>query len=577
MFKRGGKHKKGFLLEILYEWKWMARYFCRYKWEIFFYITAGILSTILSLASAVASKYLIDAVTGFRTDRIISCGAATVSLAFGSMLISAGIGRGKYSISTRVHRNLQGDVFAHITRAGWLELNRYRNGDLLNRLDNDTIALTSNVLNFIPTVINNGVAFAGALGIMVYYDPVMALLALISAPLTAGLGYKVMGKIREYSKGMLKAGSEKTAFAEDAISNIQTIKAFGIHEYFEKRMGEKLENYREIAMENNRFSVYCNILLSGIGILVTYGCYGWGVYRLWSGFITYGTMTLFIDLAGRVREGFSNLITLVPGMISTASHAARIMELEDIPGEWAGPENMTAYAGPGCTGIRLEEITFAYEEGKPVLDKVSFTAEPGEITTFIGPSGEGKTTIIRLLLGLVKPQEGQAFLRDSQGGEFPLGEWQRRLFSYVPQGNTLFAGTIAENLRMVKEDVTEEDIIEALKTADAWGFVKELRGGINYVLGEHGKGLSEGQAQRVSIARALVRNSPVLLLDEATSALDPWTEQRVLSQIIKKNRDKILIVTAHRQSVVEMSDRVYRVEKGKLTRPFSGTATRVPR
>lgn len=566
MLERGRKHKKGYLLEMFREWKWMVHYFCQYKWEIFFYIGAGIFSTILSLASAVASKYLIDAVTGFQADRILSCAAATVGLAFGSMLISAGIGRGKYSISTRVHRNLQGDVFKHMTRARWLELNRYRNGDLLNRLDNDTIALTGNVLNFIPMVINNGVAFAGALGIMVYYDPVMALLALISAPLTAGLGYKVMGKIREYSKGMLKAGSEKTAFAEDAISNIQTIKAFGIHEYFEKRMGEKLEHYREIAMKNNRFSVYCNILLSGIGILVTYGCYGWGVYRLWSGFITYGTMTLFIDLAGRVREGFSNLITLVPGMISTASHAARIMELEDIPGECVWAADSASCVGTGCTGIRLEEITFAYEEGKPVLDKVSFTAEPGEITAFIGPSGEGKTTLIRLLLGLVKPQEGQALFRDSAGKEIPLGEWQRRLFSYVPQGNTLFAGSIAENLRMVKENASEEEIMEALKAADAWGFVKELRGGIHYELGEHGKGLSEGQAQRISIARALVRNSPVLLLDEATSALDPWTEQRVLKQIVKKNRDKILIVTAHRQSVVEMSDRIYRVNKGKLER-----------
>lgn len=556
------KLKKGYLLEMLAEWKWMTKYFYQYKWEILFYTTAGILSTLLSLASAVASKYLIDAVTGYRSDRILICAAATIGLALGSMLLSAGITRGKYSISTRVHRNLQSDVFAHITRADWLELNRYRNGDLLNRLDSDTNALTSNVLNFIPTVINNAVAFAGALLIMIYYDPIMALLALLSAPLTAGLGYKVMGKIREFSQKMLKAGSEKTAFAEDAVSNMQTIKAFGIREYFERKMGEKLDCYRDISMENNLFSVYCNLLLSGVSILVTYGCYGWGVYRLWSGFITYGTMTLFLDLAGRVKEGFSNLITLVPGMISTASHAARIMELENIPEETSSKQRLNT--AKTCRSIQLRDVTFAYEEGKNVLENVSFEAKPGEITAFIGPSGEGKTTLIRLLLGLVEPQKGQVLIQDEEGMELPMEERLRQLFSYVPQGNTLFAGTIAENIRMVKENASEEEITEALKMADAWEFVSHLNGGINYELGEHGKGLSEGQAQRISIARALIRNSPVILMDEATSALDPWTEQRVLEQIMKRNQDKILIVTAHRRSVMEMSDRIYRVQKGRL-------------
>lgn len=563
------KLKKGYILEMLTEWKWMTKYFYQYKWEILFYTAAGIFSTVLSLASAVASKYLIDAVTGYRSDRILACAAATIGLAMGSMLISAGITRGKYSISTRVHRNLQSDVFSHITRARWLELNRYRNGDLLNRLDGDTNALTSNVLNFIPTVINNSVAFVGALAIMIYYDPVMALLTLLSAPLTAGLGYKVMGKIREYSKKMLKAGSEKTAFAEDAISNMQTIKAFGIREYFERKMGEKLDLYREISMENNLFSVYCNLLLSGVGILVTYGCYGWGVYRLFSGFITYGTMTLFLDLAGRVREGFSNLITLVPGMISTASHAARIMELEMIPREVGSERERFSNAAEMCRGIRLQDVTFAYEEGKNVLEHVSFEAEPGEITAFIGPSGEGKTTLIRLLLGLVEPQEGKVLLRDGSGRDLLMEESLRKLFSYVPQGNTLFAGTIAENIRMVKEDASEEEILEVLKMADAWEFVKDLKGGISYELGEHGKGLSEGQAQRISIARALIRKSPVLLMDEATSALDPWTEQRVLEQIMRKNQDKIVIVTAHRKSVMEMSDRIYRVQKGRLELQFT--------
>lgn len=558
------KLKKGFLPEIFREWKWIAGCFYQYKWEILFYTVIGILSTALSLASAVASKYLIDAVTGYRSDRIGICAAAALGLALGSVLIQAGITRGRCRISAKVLRNLQAEVFSHMAGAGWLALSKYRNGDLLNRLDRDTDALTSNVLDFIPTVVNNGAAFAGALMIMIYYDPVMALLALLSAPLTAGLGYKVVRKIREYSKGMLQAGSERTAFAEDAISNMQTVKAFGLRRYFEERMAEKLDRCRDIVMENNRFSVYCHLLLSCTGILVTYGCYGWGVYRLWGGYITYGTMTLFIDLAGRVREGFANLITLLPGMVSTASHAERLMELEGIPRErGAGaPLDMPER----CTGLRLEHASFAYEDGKEALEDVSFEAEPGKITVLIGPSGEGKTTLIRLLLGLVEPQKGRVLVRDGEGREFSMREEMRRLFSYVPQGNTLFAGTIAENIRMVKEDASREEIIEALEQADAWEFVSRLKDGMEHELGEHGKGLSEGQAQRISIARALVRKSPVLLMDEATSALDPWTEQRVLERIMKRDQDKILIVTAHRKSVMELGDRLYRVDKGRVER-----------
>lgn len=211
--------------------------------------------------------------------------------------------------------------------------------------------------------------------------------------------------------------------------------------------------------------------------------------------------------------------------------------------------------------IRIENIDFTYKGGEKVLANVNLLAKSGNIVAIVGPSGEGKTTIMRIILGLINPQSGKSVMRDNLGNECALSAATREMFSYVPQGNTIFADTIAKNMRMVKNDATDEEIIVALKTACAYDFVKKLPEGINTIIGENGQGLSEGQAQRISIARAVLRDAPVILLDEATSALDVDTEEKVLKNIIKKDSKKICIVTTHRPSVLDICERVYRINK----------------
>ena len=207
----------------------------------------------------------------------------------------------------------------------------------------------------------------------------------------------------------------------------------------------------------------------------------------------------------------------------------------------------------------MEEVNFSYVEGKRVITDSSFQACPGEIIALVGPSGEGKTTMIRLILGLIRPEQGNVVIRTSGGMEIKMNAETRHLFAYVPQGNTILSGTIAENMRIVKEDASDEEIIEALKTACAWEFVEKMPDTINAKIGERGRGFSEGQAQRIAIARAILRDAPILLLDEATSALDVTTERKVLRNIIQQNPTKVCIVTTHRPSVLNMCQRVYRV------------------
>ena len=229
---------------------------------------------------------------------------------------------------------------------------------------------------------------------------------------------------------------------------------------------------------------------------------------------------------------------------------------------------LDAYVQDGFA-IEMRDLTFGYvkdEEGvKAVIRSSDLIAKPGEIVALVGPSGEGKTTLIRLILGLVQPNEGDAVIRAANGTELPLNADTRHLFAYVPQGNTILSGSIAENMRMVKADATDEEIIEALKIACAWDFVEKMPNTINYRLGERGRGLSEGQNQRVAIARAVLRDAPVLLLDEATSALDVKTERQVLNNIICQRPNKTCIVTTHRPSVLNMCQRVYRVMDTSIT------------
>ena len=263
---------------------------------------------------------------------------------------------------------------------------------------------------------------------------------------------------------------------------------------------------------------------------------------------------------------FNNLISIIPSFLNSSVSAHRIRELAQLKKEVHIPESseLDQFVEDGFS-VKMKDVDFSYVEGTKVITDSVFKACPGEIVALVGPSGEGKTTMIRLILGLISPEKGQTFMVASNGQEVEMNVETRHLFAYVPQGNTILSGTIAENMRMVKNDATDEEIVEALKIACAWDFIEKMPDGINSKIGEKGRGFSEGQAQRIAIARAVLRDAPILLLDEATSALDVTTERNVLKNIINQKPNKTCIVTTHRPSVLNMCQRVYRVMETKLT------------
>ena len=400
-----------------------------------------------------------------------------------------------------------------------------------------------------------------------YYDPTMMMLALVNAPVMLLSSKILMSRMRDYDKTVKVMNSEMMAFESETFASIDSIKSFSLMDLFSNRLKGFQERYKEVNLDYNLFSIKSNLILSLIGMVIQFSFFGWAVYRLWSGAINYGEMTLFLQQSGRFSSAFKSVVSIVPSTISSTISAGRLMEIINLPREKSNRDttaHLNEMKEQGFT-IELKDVCFSYIEKKRVLYSSTMHASPGEIVALVGPSGEGKTTMIRMFLGLISPDDGEALLKDGDGKEYSLGADTRPLFAYVPQGNTIFSGTIASNLRMVKEDATDEEIIQALKSACAYEFVERMDEGINSEIGTRGKGLSEGQAQRIAIARAILRDAPILLLDEATSALDVETERKVLRNIIQSHPNKTCVVTTHRPSVLNMCQRVYRVVDTKLT------------
>ena len=561
-----GRWRDGTFSEILDDWKWIFSYSKRYKGAIVFYTILGIFSTSMGLVSSVASKYMIDIITGYQTSQLGTMIAITLGSAVFSLVFSNVINRVTTKLSIYINNDIQADIFDKIIDADWLEINQYSNGDVLNRFNGDVTTVSSNAISWLPTIIIAVYNFIATFVVIWHYDKIMSLLAFASAPVMLLMSKFLISKQREYGQKVREMSSDMMTFEVETFYNFDTIKSFGISGLYSQKMREWQAKFKDISLRYNMFSIKTGVFMSIMGMIVQYAAFGYCLFRLWTGDISYGTMTLFLQQRSNLNSAFNNVVSIIPNFLNSSISAHRIRELVQLPKEVHIPDSseLDAYAEDGFK-VMMKGVNFSYLEGNRVITDSAFQANPGEIVALVGPSGEGKTTMIRLILGLIRPESGQAYIQASNGKLVEMNADTRHLFAYVPQGNTILSGTIAENMRMVKEDATDEEIIEALKIGCAWDFVKDIPDTINANIGERGRGFSEGQAQRIAISRAVLRDSPVLLLDEATSALDVTTERKVLKNIIKQRPNKTCIVTTHRPSVLNMCQRVYRVMETKVT------------
>ena len=560
------RRKDGTFREIFTDWKWIFSYSKRFKGAIVLYTVLGLISSTLALASSVAGKFLVDVVIGHKTEQLWLAALVMAGGALSSLAITNLVGRIRQRLDVDMTNAIRSDVFDSVMDAGWQSLNRFSNGDMLNRFHGDIGSVAGNAVSWIPSVIISLYSFATTFAVIWYYSRVMCLIALLSAPVILLMSRYLVRKQKAHREEMLETTSKMFSFETEALYNLDTVKSFGVMDSFSMQLKELQMQYRRLTMAWNLFQIRTNVFMAILSLLVEYVAYGYALYLLWGGQITYGTMTLFLQQRGALSGAFHSLVDLVPGFITGSVSAHRIQELMSLPREKHNEEEIPPEYFRGGLALKLDGVDFAYEDGETVIEDSDFEARPGQITALVGPSGEGKTTVLRLLLGMVEPKTGTSAFVPAKGRPLPIAAESRALISYVPQGNTLLSGTIAENMRLARQDATDGEIVAALKLACAWEFVEKLPKGIDNEIYERGRGLSEGQAQRISIARALLRNAPVILMDEATSALDVETERNVLRNIMRVSPDHTYIITTHRPTVLSMCDRVYRVVDRRITR-----------
>ncbi len=548
------------------EWLWLLKTMGHYRFEIFIYTIIGVVGIVMGLGASVASKYLIDAVITHNNETIVSAAALVVGLGVFQIAINAVASLISSRVGTRVSNEIRSGIYGSMANARWESINKYHSGDLINRLEGDVISVSGNVISFLPGLLTKFMQFFGCLIIVLYYDATLAILALMSAPVLFFSSRFMTKMMRKYNLESRRMNGDILSFSEESVQNLQTIKAFGLTKEYSKKFMVLLEGYRNMRLAHDKFNILTTLCLSAIGLLVSYSCYGWGVYRLWQGAITYGTMTLFLQLSGSLTSSFSAIVSMVPGMISVATAAGRVKEITELPKEdfsaEAYAEELLDKAREEGVSLIAENVSYTYDDSeKTILNGIDFLASPGETIAFVGPSGEGKTTILRLILGLVEKCDGSLKLSVKDGGEIDVCASTRRFCSYVPQENAVFSGTVAENLRIVNPTATDEELKNALAVADALDFIENLPKGMETVVGERGVNFSEGQVQRLSIARAVLCNAPLLVMDEATSALDKDTEERVLKKLMESDNKRTCIITTHRPSMLKYCHRIYEMQE----------------
>ena len=512
----------------------------------------GLIGVALSLLSVWAMQRAIDTASGAREGSVYWAVGIMALLILGEFAL--GISRVwiRNILGIKAQNRMQQQMLGRLLRSEWRGREAMHSGDVINRLEQDVRHVVTFLTETLPSTLSTIAMFIGAFIYLLQMDAWLALITIGILPLFILVSRIYVAQMRRFTRQVRQCDSEVQSLLTETMQHRMLVKTMEADDQMLNRLGSTQSTLREWVRRRTVFSVASNLFLNfgfSFGYLIAFL---WGAIRMSHGTITFGAMTAFLQLVYRIQGPARDLTRLAPAFVGVFTATERLMELEEIPEEEQGDPIQL----PSPCGIRFTDVTFNYgaEGQQPTMQNFSFDFRPGSCTAVLGETGSGKTTLIRMLLALIRPQEGDISIYSPDGSSHTLSPLHRCNFVYVPQGNTLLSGTLRDNLLLGNPDVTDEAMIEALKTACA-DFVDELPNGLDTTFSEQGGGLSEGQAQRIAIARALLRPGSIMLLDEATSALDMETERHLLTNLLENQRHTVIFVT-HRTAVVSYCDQV---------------------
>lgn len=522
---------------------------------------------VFGTVTALFSKEIVDSAVYGERDRMFMFIGIYIAVALSLLFVNAAMRYVTERCKAKLEILFRNRVFSAMLSKSYPKISVHHTGELVNRLTGDVGVISDAATTIIPNVVMVTVRLIFAMAVLIKMQWQFALFFGVGGIIIFLLSKLLKGPVQKYHRAMQQADGKTRSFWQETIENLVAVKAFAAEEKSCKRSEALMKEHFKLRMKR---SIIGSLSMTGTRSIVRLGhifAIGYGAFCLYSGTMEYGTLTALTQLVGQVQQPFAHMSGIMPKYYSALTSAQRLMEIEELEDDNCFGEHVDAQKiYSDMKSIEVRNADFSYDSENPVLVNSSAYINKGDFISITGMSGIGKSTLFKILMDIYPKSAGDAVIVSQSGDEVQINGKTRTMFAYVPQGNLLFSGTIRENLLFVSksDSVSEERIDEALKCACADSFIKELPDGLDTVIGENGTGLSEGQIQRISVARAMLSGAPVLLLDEATSALDEETEAKMLENL-KNMTDRTCIIVTHRKAALDICNRHFVIENKAIS------------